>query len=161
VLRGSTLVRKEAGPLIPKMQPMRITILARSIICACGLVIGTYLPAQVRSPCTDLSEAQGYRDYYGVVVSLTDSATTNFRARTGLPTLSDSQVRIIADTAVCRRASRAYDATLEVPYPQQPVVVLELGNRRIVVKDIGFRGGVMLNLLFDETFTTLIDRFWH
>jgi hypothetical protein len=132
----------------------------RIIICALGLIIGAALPAQVESPCADLTVAQGYRDYYGVLASKGDSATVQFRARTGLPTLADTQVRIVGDTTVCRHASRAYDATLEIPYPKQPVVVLEMGDKRIVVKDIGFRGGVMLNLLFDETFTTMLNRFW-
>jgi hypothetical protein len=133
----------------------------RIIICALGLIIGKALPAQVKSPCADSSVSRGYRDYYGVIVSLADSAAVQFRASTGIPTLADSQVRILGDTANCRRASQAYDATLEIPYPQQPVVVLGMGNKRIVVKDIGFRGGVMMNLLFDETFTTMLNRFWH
>ena len=83
------------------------------------------------------------------------------RAELGLPTLSNSQVRIVADTTVCRIASQAYDATLQVPYPSEPVVVLELGNKRVVIKDIGFRGGTMMGILFDRSFTTLLQRLWH
>jgi hypothetical protein len=89
---------------------------------------------------------------------VTDTTVVRFRNQTGLPTLQNSQVRLVGDTAICRIASQAYDATLEVPYPNEPVVVLEMGDKRIVVKDIGFRGGVMMALLFNQTFTTLLQR---
>ena len=118
--------------------------------------------AQSTGACTDsaTSQARGYRDYYGVVVSLTDTAAIRWRTQIGLPTLLNSQVRLVSDTAICRIASQAYDATLEVPYPAKPVIVLELGSKRMVIKDIGFRGA-MLNLLFDQTFATLLHRVWN
>lgn len=119
--------------------------------------------AQGTGACSDstTSQARGYRDYYGALVSVTDTATIRVRNQIGLPSLSNSQVRLVGDTAVCRTASQAYDATLAVPYPSAPVTVLELGSKRVVIKDIGFRGGVLLNLLFDQGFTTMLQRMWH
>jgi len=121
------------------------------------------LSAQSPGPCNDstTARARDYRNYYGVLVSVTDTQVVRVRTELGIPTLSNSQVHIVADTTVCRIASQAYDATLEVPHPSEPVVVLELGTKRVVIKDIGFRGGTMLNLLFDQGFTTLLQRMWH
>jgi hypothetical protein len=125
-------------------------------------LIATPVLAQTNGACADTTttQARGYRNYYGVVVSRTDTAAIRVRNQIGLPSLSNSQVRLVGDTAVCRIASQAYDATLEVPYPTQPVIVLELGTKRVVVKDIGFRGGVMMNLLFDQAYGTLLHRMW-
>ena len=117
-------------------------------------LIATPVLAQTNGACADTTttQARGYRDYYGVVVSRTDTAAIRVRNQIGLPSMSNSQV--------CRIASQAYDATLEVPYPTQPVILLELGTKRVVVKDIGFRGGVMMNLLFDQAYGTLLHRMW-
>jgi hypothetical protein len=90
------------------------------------------------------------------MVSRTDSETVAFRATSGLPTLTASLVRIVGDTTVCRAASVAYDARLAIPYPLRPVIVLELGNKRVVVKDTGRRGD-RLNMLFNQDFTVWIS----
>lgn len=121
------------------------------------------LSAQSTSACSDSTtdQSRGSRDYYGTLVSAPDTQVVRVRTQLGLPTLLNSQVRIVGDTTVCRAASNAYDAYLASPRPNQPVLVLEVGTKRIVSKDIGFRGGVLLNLLFDQTFTTVLDRMWH
>jgi hypothetical protein len=53
----------------------------------------------------------------------------------------------------------AFDAQLQTPHPSEPVIVLELGTKRLVVKDLGnaTRG---LNMLFNAGFTTLLNMFW-
>jgi len=92
------------------------------------------------------------------MVSRSDTASARQRLNLGLPTLAANQVQIVSDTTVCRTASVAYDAAANVSYPAQPVVVLALGStRRIVIKDVGFRGAA-LNLLFDQNFATLLKR---
>ena len=115
------------------------------------------LHAQVSSPCADSSAKliQTYRDAYASMVSRTDSETVAFRSSSGLPTLAASQVRIIGDTAVCRAASIAYDSRLLNPSPSLPVIVLELGTKRIVIKESGHPGN-RLNMLFSQDFTTWI-----
>jgi len=136
--------------------------LAWTIIIVASAPIASSLSAQAAGACYDSTtvRARGYRDSYGVLVSRNDSVGVRLRGQVGLPSLSNSQVRIIGDTAICRIASQAYDATLAVPYPSEPLIVLELGARRVVIKDIGFSGS-MMNLLFDQGFTTMLQRMWH
>lgn len=134
----------------------RIAPLASTFILA--LVLGaSKVAAQTTGACADSTGERPplYRDEYSSMASRTDSQTVAFRARSGLPTLSPAQVRIVGDTTVCRAASLAYDAALAVPHPSQPVIVLEVGTRRIVIKDIG-RRGPWLNMLFNQDFTTLL-----
>lgn len=143
------------------MQIKCVGRLAR-VVAIVGVMLAHSASAQTTGACNDSSTAiaKGYRDYYGAFVSVTDTQVVRVRNQLGLPTLSNSQVRIVSDTTVCRVASQAYDATLEVPYPNARVVVLEVGTKRLVVKDIGFKE-FMLNLLFDQGFTTLLQRIWH
>ena len=117
------------------------------------------LVAQTASACADTSgiEAKSYRATYGMNVSSTDTSMVGFRARTGLPTLASNQVILVSDTTVCRAASTAFDAQLLVKHPANPVVVLQLGTKRMVIKDVGMPGG-WLNMLFDSTFATLYSR---
>jgi hypothetical protein len=92
------------------------------------------------------------------MVSRSDTAAARQRTNLLLPSLTPTQVRIVGDTAVCRVASAAYDSAASVTFPDRPVIVLELGTtRRIVIKDIGF-AGAWLNLLFDNTFTSMFKR---
>lgn len=145
------------------MTKMRITLrsapsaaFAAAIILA--LILGSSSArAQSIGACADSTGEQPpfYRDAYKSMVSRTDSETVAFRTRSGLPTLTPGQVRIVGDTAACRAASLAYDAALAVPYPSRPVILLEVGNRRIVVKDTG-RRGPWLNMLFSQDFATLL-----
>jgi hypothetical protein len=62
-------------------------------------------------------------------------------------------VKLVADTTICRQASAAFDARVDGANSSTPVVVLELGTKRVVIKDLG-RGGRLLNLLFNSDFTT-------
>ena|SRR5687767_10371802 len=117
--------------------------------------------AQANGPCMDStsSTSRNYKSNYEALASLTDPASVARRTRTGIPTLTPSQVRLVADTAVCRAASIAFDAELQTPHPYGPAIVLELGTKRLVVKDLGnaTRG---LNMLFNAGFTTLLNMFW-
>lgn len=140
----------------------------RSSACLMGLVIGTmvsWVPAaaksQVNGPCVDTasSSSRNYKSNYEALVALTDSASVARRNRTGIPTLAPSQVRLIADTTVCRAASVAFDAELQTQRPSEPVIVLELGTKRLVVKELG-NGARALNMMFDTGFTTLLNMFW-
>ena len=117
--------------------------------------------AQGNGPCMDStsSASRNYRSNYQALVSLTDPASVARRNRTGIPTLTPSQVRLVADTTVCRAASTAYDARLQIPHPSEPVLVLELGTKRLVVKDLG-NGARGLNMMFNIDFTTVLNRFW-
>lgn len=129
----------------------------RSMAIFVGFLATTPAHAQTPSICADTASqrSQIYRDNYRLLVSGTDTATVNFRARSGLPTLSPTQVRLVGDTAVCRTASIAYDATVSSPDPLEPMIVLELGSKRIVAKNSG-RRGPWLNLLFNQDFTSLL-----
>jgi hypothetical protein len=40
------------------------------------------------------------------------------------------------------------------------VIVLELGTVRMVVKDIVLTSEVMLGILFDQSFTNVLNRLW-
>jgi hypothetical protein len=79
------------------------------------------------------------------------------RSETGLPNLAETQVRLVGDTTVCRTASAAIDAKRLNKYPATPVIVLELGTKRLVIKDVGLSGG-RLNFLFNQDFSSLLYR---
>jgi len=72
--------------------------------------------------------------------------------------MSPTQVKLVGDTAICRLASVAYDATLQNGRPLSPVIVIELGVKRAVIKDIAI-GDYWLNLIFNQNFTTLLNKF--
>jgi hypothetical protein len=75
-----------------------------------------------------------------------------------LPLLSATQVKLVGDTAVCRAASIAYDAAVNIAPVDKPVLVLDLGTtRRIVVKDIGFVH-YWMNVLFDRDFIVVYKK---
>ena len=86
--------------------------------------------AQSGGACADSTStsAKYYRDYYRIAVSSTESHMVAFRSRTGLPSLAQTQVRFVGDTAVCRTASVALDAQRWDKFPQTPVIVLELST---------------------------------
>lgn len=126
------------------------------------LMVITPLVSQTQavSPCWDTTsvKAQRYKQGYAVKVSHTDSASVRERTNLMLPFLSAAQVKLVGDTAVCRAASIAYDAAVNIDPVDKPVIVLDLGpTRRIVVKDIGFVH-YWLNVLFDRDFTVAIGK---
>lgn len=155
---AETLPLPSGDVIMSKICVKRVTLIAAILT----LSMANASTAQTTGACNDSSTAtaKGYRNYYGAFVSATDTQVVRVRNQLGLPTLTNAQVRIVSDTTVCRTASRAYDGTLEVPYPDTPVVVLEVGTKRVVVKDIGFKE-FKLNLLLDGAFTTLLQRIWH
>lgn len=114
--------------------------------------------AQGTGLCTDSTNkrAWGYLHMYSGIVSSTIPEIVADRTSKGLPTLSYSQVKLVTDTAVCRSASLAYDAQLSTQRPTTPVIVLELGTKRVVIKDTGM-GGRWLNMLFNQDFTALLQ----
>lgn len=129
-------------------------------IVACAFALSPNdIVAQSTGVCADTTNAttKYYRDYYQLAVSSTAPQMVSFRNDTGLPNLSAAQVRLVADTAVCRIASAAFDAKRFNKYPAAPVIVLELGIKRMVIKDVGLTGG-RLNFLFTQDFSTLISR---
>jgi hypothetical protein len=93
------------------------------------------------------------------MVSRTDPASATQRTNLGLPTLAATQVVIVADTATCRIASAAYDAAMGVSAPDEAPLVLQLGNRYVVVKRLKFERGRM-NVLFDQSFSTVLKKIW-
>jgi hypothetical protein len=139
-----------------------VSVFARTILGA-GLVISVLAVSPMRSfaqtggACGDSTSSSAilYRDYYRIAVSSTESHMVAFRAQTGLPNLSQTQVRFVGDTTVCRTASIAVDAHRWDKFPQTSVLVLELGTTRLVVKDVNLPAG-MLNYLFNQTFSTLL-----
>jgi hypothetical protein len=127
-------------------------------------LVGASLPAaaQTSSACFDSTStlARGIRNKYGVIVSRNDSVGTMWRTKLGLPPLSNGQVHIVGDTAICRIASQAYDGALQESHPSEPVIVLELGTVRMVVKNIVITTESMLGILFDQGFTSVLRRIW-
>jgi hypothetical protein len=115
--------------------------------------------AQTTGACADSTDAttRYYQDYYRLAVSSVESRMVAFRSQTGLPNLAETQVRLVGDTTVCRTASAAIDAKRLNKYPAAPVIVLELGTKRIVIKDVGLSGG-RLNFLFNQDFSSLLYR---
>ena len=115
--------------------------------------------AQVSGPCVDTASAtaQNYRNAYRAFASGTSAHQVEARAASGIPLVLPSQVKLVADTIVCRAASRALDSRILDPRPTTPVIVLEVGpRRRIVIKDTGIRSR-RENMLFDHTFSTLFE----
>jgi hypothetical protein len=114
--------------------------------------------AQGTGVCTDSTNhrAWGYLHMYAGTVSSTVPAVVADRTAKGLPTLSYTQVKLVTDTAACRTASIAYDAQLETKRPNAQVIVIELGTKRVVIKDTGMHGR-WLNMLFDQNYATLLQ----
>ena len=117
------------------------------------------LLGQTSSPCVDANNqmAVDLRHLVGVIVSLPDTVSANERTRFGLPLLAENQVTIVSDTAVCRTASLAYDAAASVTPIDKPVVVLALGNQRLVIKNYSL-GEWLLGILFNQIFTVEIKK---
>jgi hypothetical protein len=138
----------------------RSTLYGVWIFMAATTFISLPLRAQVTGACFDSTtlRAKVYRDAYQNMVSRTDGAGAQERTRLGIPAIPASQVKLVGDTAVCRVASAAYDATLQTGRPLEPVIVLELGDKRAVIKDIGI-GDHWLNLIFNQDFTSLLSKF--
>lgn len=113
------------------------------------------LHAQSNGPCMDSTSSMSrfYKSSYEGLVTRADANGSAWRTSEGIPTLSPSQVKLVADTTICRLASAAFDARVDGANSSTPVVVIELGTKRVVIKDLG-RGGRLLNLLFNSDFTT-------
>ena len=134
--------------------------LARMLVVgalASVVVVAERAGAQGTGLCTDSTNyrAWGYMHMYAGIVSSTVPAVVANRAAEGLPTLSYAQVKLVTDTAACRRASAAYDAQLETKRPNAQVIVVDLGTKRVVIKDTGMYGR-WLNMLFDQNYTVLL-----
>lgn len=111
--------------------------------------------AQSNGPCMDSTSSisRFYRNSYEGIATRSDANSLAWRTSQGIPTLTASQVKLVADTTACRAASTAFDSRVDGASAAMPVVVIELGTKRIVIKDLG-RGGRLLNLLFNSDFTT-------
>src|SRR5207253_927558 len=155
-LRRGLLIRSQRLIVtINDVWPWRVALYA-IVTCASALT-PTDTFAQSTGVCADTTNAttKYYRDYYRLAVSSTASQMVSFRNDTGLPNLTAAQVHLVADTAVCRIASTAFDAKRLNKYPVAPVIVLELGTKRMVIKDVGLTGG-RLNFLFTLDFSILL-----
>jgi hypothetical protein len=150
---GLGTMRKRIASLSVRCVALAIPMLMGSVTVADG---------QSSAPCFDstTTRVQNYKSGYANMVSNPDTAFSRQRTNLGLPLLAANQVRIVGDTATCRVASSAYDSALGRSPSTVPVVVLELGTRRVVVKDIGMRGAWM-NLLFNQDFSTLLQKIWY
>lgn len=147
-------MRNSLGVVVGR-RPFAVSAFVIVIALAIGPVGVT---AQTTGPCADSTNASTrfYRDYYRIAVSSAESNQVAFRSRTGLPALAETQVRIVGDTTVCRSASAAFDAHVLDKFPANPVVVLELGTKRIVIKDVGLVDK-RINFLFNQDFSTLLS----
>jgi hypothetical protein len=107
-----------------------------------AMAIADSAGAQGTGVCTDSTNhrAWGYMHMYAGIVSSTVPAVIANRTAEGLPTLSYAQVKLVTDTVACRRASIAYDAQLETKRPNAQVIVIDLGTKRVVIKDTGMHG---------------------
>lgn len=128
-----------------------------------GLLIApSVLIGQTNVGCLSATDpyAQVYRDGYGSMVSRTDAGSVAQRTRLGLPNIPGAQVTIVSDTTTCRVASAAYDAALGESAPGEPPLVLQLSDRYVVVKRLGYPRG-RGNVLFDQNFATVIKKIWY
>ena len=148
---------KDALMTIRNVSTHRMVFARVVAVVALTLAIAHTARAQGIGVCTDSTNhrAWGYMHMYAGIVSSTVPAVVANRTAEGLPTLSYAQVKLVTDTAACRRASIAYDAQLEKKRPDAQVIVIDLGTKRVVIKDTGMRGR-WLNMLFDQNYTTLL-----
>jgi hypothetical protein len=140
------------------VSPLRFRLLSAASFALLLVCSPAVAQAQVGGPCVDTTStrAQSYRDSYVEIASGTRAELVQARTQAGIPTVLASQVKLVGDTVVCRAASIAFDARVQNPRPSTPVIVLEIGpTRRIVVKETG-RRSVGHNMLFDQTFATLL-----
>lgn len=107
---------------------------------------------------TASTKSRSYKGIYASLVSKTDTASARRRSQLNLPLLQVTQVRLVADTTVCRTASDAFDTVRGVSLPTTSVIVLELGSsHRIVVKETGIPH-YWQNFLFNADFSQLLKR---
>src|SRR5690349_12276153 len=115
----------------------RVIIAGLALLMALAFVTtSTKMGAQSGSACVDPTSTYSHdlKINVATMVSLSDTASANERARFGLPALTANQVSIVSDTTACRAASVAYDAAVSATPIDLPVVVLTLGTKRLVVK---------------------------
>lgn len=134
----------------------RIPLAMVSVVVGMIALSPQHATAQPNGPCMDSTSSisRFYRNSYEGIATTSNADIAAWRASKGIPTLTASQVRLVADTAICRSASTAFDARVNEADPAAPVVVIELGSKRLVIKDLP-HGGRLLNMLFNTDFTIL------
>jgi hypothetical protein len=149
--------------LMVRLRALTVRHIRPVVLAFAGAFIYSAEPVAAQTGiCADTAstESRGYKNIYASLVSKTDTASARRRSQLQLPLLQAIQVRLVADTTVCRTASNAFDTVRGVSLPTTSVIVLELGSaHRVVVKDIGFTH-YWLNFLFNSDFSQHIKRIW-
>jgi hypothetical protein len=108
--------------------------------------------AAIDETSTDILEDYRWTD------TTTDTATVSWRQRSSLPTVAATQIVLVANTTVCRRAVNAYNSILaaQLGDNRQSVsaTVIKWGNTRYAVADTLHNAGEWtLHLVTDSSFT--------
>lgn len=129
------------------------------VLLAClAIRVGAQTPACLPDTAHESIET---RYDFGVRVSLTDAISVAERNKFGLPALLENQVLLVTDPVACANAGNAFYVVLGVtPNPNDRFIVLQAGNRRIVLLG-GQTSHYTLHVVFDDTFSTVISKFWH
>jgi len=114
-------------------------------------------------PCAPADEdAMDILDDYRWADSTTDTATVSWRQRSSLPTVPVTQIVLVADTTVCRRAVNAYNAILASRLNDTresiTATVIKWSNTRYAVSDSVHNSGEWtLHLVTDSSFTQVLS----
>lgn len=121
---------------------------ARKLITlSVGLLVVGAVTGSVRtdlSPCLPTSSGGAeILDHYQWVDTTTDKGHITWRQSIGLSAIPVSQIVLVSDTTVCRRAVTAYNSILagDLLPPSSAVNVLKYGSTRYVISDPSHRVG--------------------
>jgi hypothetical protein len=110
-------------------------------------------------PCSEPDDsAIDILEDYRWTDTTTDTATVSWRQRASLPTVAVSQIVLVADTAVCRRAVNAYNTILanqrNDPRVSLQATVVKWGTTRYAISDSTHNQGEWtLHVVTDSSFT--------
>jgi hypothetical protein len=133
------------------------------LLAACSPIYGAHTNTHARatSPCHRPNEtSQILIQRYKWLATTIESTTVADRQAKGLPAIPSSEVALVADSAVCRLAVRAFNYAFAPDSASTTEVhVIRFGPTRYVVIDESRRAGEWLyRAVFDSTFVMVMSR---
>jgi hypothetical protein len=89
----------------------------------------------------------------------TDALSDTTLAAEGVTRVVTSQIAIVADTTICRRAANAYSTAIEVPDENRLVHSVRVGIRYVVIDPSHHSGSYRVGVTFDSSFTQIHTKF--
>jgi hypothetical protein len=129
------------------------TTLALSATCMTGL-----LQAQGTSSCLPQDDnTTALVDFAKNLITANSAYYAQLRNEYGLAGLTASDITVVTDTRICKKAVDALNLEKQTPNPGLRVYVVRAGNKRYFVWDLGQDAGEMSpKWLFDSSFKVVV-----